>query len=143
MSASMPPIIVDTNIFFSALLSERSRFAEVIQRSDSSFFICEYVVIELFKHKERVAARSKLSPDDLLMSYYLLLRKVTVYKEELISLDNRRAAVALCQGIDENDIAHVALTLELNGLLWTGDRKLKNGLRSKGFNHFFELPTNN
>ena len=108
MSASMPPIIVDTNIFFSALLSERSRFAEVIQRSDSSFFICEYVVIELFKHKERVAARSKLSPDDLLMSYYLLLRKVTVYKEDLISLDNRRAAVALCQGIDENVIAHVA-----------------------------------
>jgi predicted nucleic acid-binding protein len=61
----------------------------------------------------------------------------------LISLDNRRAAATLCQGIDENDIAHVALTLELNGLLWTGDRKLKNGLQSKGFNHFFELPTNN
>jgi predicted nucleic acid-binding protein len=99
--------------------------------------------VELFKHKERITARSKLADDDLLMSYYLLLRTVTIYKENLISVDNRRKAFHLCQGIDENDVAHVALTLELSGLLWTGDRKLKNGLQSKGFTQFFELPTVN
>lgn len=143
MTAATPPIIVDTNIFFSALLSEHAKFAEIIQRSDSSFFICEYVVIELFKHKERIAAHSKLSPDALLLSYHLLLRKVTIYKEDLIALDNRRRAVELCHGIDENDIPHVALTLELKGLLWTSDRKLKSGLQRKGFNDFFELAANN
>lgn len=29
-------------------------------------------------------------------------------------------------------------TLELGGLLWTGDRKLKTALRAKGFDQFFE-----
>lgn len=141
MTIPVPPVIIDTNIFFSALLSERSRFAEVIQRSSEPFFICEYVIIELFKHKERIAARSKLPTDDLLSIYYLLLRKVTIYKEDLISPANRRNAQHLCQGVDENDIPHVALTLELGGLLWTGDQKLKTGLQTKGFHHFFVPPT--
>ncbi|MBX3015611.1 MAG: PIN domain-containing protein [Caldilineaceae bacterium] len=138
--ATAPPVIVDTNIFFSALLSERSRFAEIIQRSSESFFICEYVIIELFKHKERIASRSKLSTDDLLSIYYLLLRKVTIYQEALISPANRRSAQHLCRGIDENDIPHIALTLELGGLLWTSDQKLKIGLQAKGFHHFFVPP---
>ena len=72
--------------------------------------------------------------------YYLLLRKVTIFKEDLISLANRRVAQTLCQGIDENDIPHVALTLELSGLLWTGDQKLKSGLQAKDFNQFFTPP---
>ncbi len=130
-------VIIDTNIFFSALLSERSRFSEIIQRGNETFFICEYVVVELFKHKEKIASRSKLPADDLLIVYHLLLRRVTIFKEDLLSLENRRAAQNLCQGVDANDIPHVALTLELGGLLWTGDQKLKTGLQAKGFNQFF------
>jgi predicted nucleic acid-binding protein len=41
--------------------------------------------------------------------------------------------------IDEKDSVFVALTLELDGLLWTSDKKLKNGLIKKGFNSFFEM----
>jgi hypothetical protein len=32
----------------------------------------------------------------------------------------------------------VALTLELDGLLWTGDKKLITGLRERGFDKFFD-----
>ncbi len=31
------------------------------------------------------------------------------------------------------DISFVALTLEMNAKLWTGDKKLYSGLREKGF----------
>ncbi len=71
--------------------------------------------------------------------YQILLKRITLYKEDLITLNNRTAAYSLCQDIDESDTPHVALTLELEGLLWTGDKKLKEGLRRKGFNQFFEL----
>jgi len=133
-----PPVVIDTNIFFSALLSQDSRFATLIQRSDYRFFICEYVVIELFKHKEKIAQHSRLSEEELLLLYYNLLRKVTIYKEDLISPENRRSAFTLCQDIDEADTPHVALTLELGGLLWTGDKKLRDGLREEGFTRFFD-----
>ena len=70
--------------------------------------------------------------------YQILLKRITLYKEDLIALDHRAVAYALCKDIDESDTPHVALTLELEGLLWTGDKKLKEGLRRKGFNQFFE-----
>jgi len=113
------PIVVDTNILFSALLRPKSSFADILLGTENHFFVCEQVVIELFKLKEKLVKTSQLS------------------KEDLISLNSRAAAHLLCKDIDENDTPHVALTLELNGLLWTGDKKLKEGLRRKGFNQFF------
>ena len=47
-------------------------------------------------------------------------------------------AFRFCKDVDENDTAFVALTLELNALLWTKDDELKSGLRRKGFDRFFE-----
>jgi predicted nucleic acid-binding protein len=41
--------------------------------------------------------------------------------------------------VDIKDFPFVALTIELDALLWTGDNKLKNGLKAKGFNLFYEL----
>jgi predicted nucleic acid-binding protein len=32
---------------------------------------------------------------------------------------------------------YIALTLDLNGVLWTGDKRLRNELRRKGFDCFF------
>ena len=136
-NAGSKPVIIDTNIFFSALLGRTTRYADAIQAGIAPFFICEFVVVELFKHKERIAKQSKLTDDELVLAYYTLLRKVTIYKEDLISLVNRQAAFTLCQAVDPADTPHVALTLELDGLLWTGDKKLKTGLEAKGFMHFF------
>ncbi len=71
--------------------------------------------------------------------FYLLLRHLTVSKEELISRAVRLKAVELCDGIDIDDTPHVALTLHLDGFLWTGDKKLKTGLRGRGFDRFLNL----
>lgn len=138
----MPPddtaIIVDTNIIFSALLSTQSRFANLLLTSEHSFFICERVLVELFKHKEKIIHYSQLSEDDVVRFYQVLIRRIHIYKEDLISLENRAAAYALCRDIDETDTPHVALTFELDGLLWTGDKVLKDGLKHKGFDRFYE-----
>ncbi|WAN69275.1 PIN domain-containing protein [Moorena producens JHB] len=57
----------------------------------------------------------------------------------MITAEHLATAYELCRDIDETDTPHVALTIELGGLLWTGDKKLKEGLQRKGFVQLFEL----
>ena len=42
----------------------------------------------------------------------------------------------MCKEIDLKDISFVALALELDALLWTGDKKLKEGLENRHFINF-------
>lgn len=134
----MPPVIADTNILFSALLGRGSRFPAMIFTSERRFFTGELVLTELFKHKERIVQHSRLSEGEIIALYYKLVRAINVYKEDLIAPEHRRKAYDLCRDIDATDTPHVALVFELDGALWTGDKKLKEGLRAKGFDRFFE-----
>lgn len=45
----------------------------------------------------------------------------------------------LCREVDEKDTPYVALTLHLDGRLWTDDDGLKTGLRPRRFDRFFAL----
>lgn len=134
----MARIVVDTNIIFSALVSgEQSTFAELLLRSDNEFFACETTLVEIFKHKERILKFAKISDDDLARFYHSLLKRINLHKETLIALEHRNAAYDLCRDVDETDTPHVALALELEAVLWTGDKRLKEGLEKKGFKGFF------
>jgi predicted nucleic acid-binding protein len=44
----------------------------------------------------------------------------------------------LCRDIDPKDAPFIAMTLHLDGRLWTEDDELKVGLRARGFERFFE-----
>ena len=44
----------------------------------------------------------------------------------------------LCKDVDEKDTPYVALTLYLDGRLWTDDDELRLALRAKGFDRFYE-----
>lgn len=65
------------------------------------------------------------------------MKKVEFYNEDSISDESLREAYALCHDIDEKDLLFVALTIELNGLLWTGGKELLKGLKSKRFEQIF------
>ena len=133
----MRTIVVDTNILFSALLKESSLFARLILAGDEQFVVNELVLTELFRHKEKIARLSQLHEDDVVLLYYKLIRSLELYKEELLSPRSRSKAYQLCKGIDETDAPHVAIALELDGWLWTGDKRLKRGLRERGFDRLY------
>lgn len=134
---SNPPIIVDTNIIFSALLNDNSEIANKLLKTEDKFYICEMTLTELFKHKEKILKLTRLSEAEMIDFYHFLIGKLYVFKESDISLQNWLIAYQLCKVVDENDTPHVALTLELNGLLWTSDKKLKSELSKLNFQHFF------
>ena len=138
MSGAGTPIIVDANILFSALLRKDSPFAEILLYRDHQFCICESTLVELFRHKERIVAFSRLRDTDIAALLHAFLRWLTVEREELIPTACREEAVELCRDVDPGDEPYVALTLAFHGRLWTGDQKLRKGLTARGFTQFFD-----
>lgn len=134
----MKKLIVDTNIMFSALLGKSKKIREILFSSeDFKPYSCKFSIVELFKHKDKLIKNSDLLEDEILEIFYYLLKKIEFYNEDSISDDSLREAYALCNDIDEKDLLFVALTIELDGLLWTGDKELLKGLKSKGFEQIF------
>jgi predicted nucleic acid-binding protein len=134
-----PPVVVDTNILFSALVSRRSRIRETLLVEAGLSFCCpRFIFSELFKHKERVVAATDLSEAELLDALNSLFAHMQFVDESTILVGDWVEARRLCSGIDEKDTPFVALAIHLNARLWTEDNELKTGLRARGFNSFFE-----
>jgi predicted nucleic acid-binding protein len=129
---------VDTNKLFSSLLSSQSKTLETLLDSDNEFYAPNFLVLEIFKYKEKILKISKLDNQELYQILRQLLARLEFVNEKRISTENLIHAYRLCNDIDEKDIPFVALTLELDGKLWTGDEELKRGLLKKGFTFFFD-----
>ena len=109
----------------------------LFSEKDYKFYSCRFSIIELFKHKGKLIRYSLLKEEEILEVFYSILKKVEFYNEDLITDSSLQEGFILCNDIDEKDVLFVSLAIELSALLWTGDKKLKEGLKSKGFNNFF------
>ena len=132
-------IIVDTNIIFSILRNGKTKTRNIIfEQQEYEFYAPNFLSVELFKHKERILQKGKLEEDEVYELLQSLFDNINFVNEMLVSTENVIYAYRLCKDVDEKDIPFVALCLELDGLLWTRDEKLKNHLKQKGFDCFFE-----
>jgi predicted nucleic acid-binding protein len=129
-------IIVDSNIIFSALLSEENDCQYILYSDDFEFYSCNFMFLEIFKHKEKILEHSDLSIDELLTQFEKILSRITFINEEIVSTNAYYNAFLLCKKVDENDIPFVALSLFMDGYLLTSDKKLYEELRDKGINVF-------
>lgn len=128
-------IIVDTNILFSACLSPSNKIAEILfsPLPNIERISCYYTIAELFKHQPKIVELSKQPVDKVSIVLYNILKQVEFFNEKMIDSVHLTEAVRLTSGIDTDDIAFVALTLQKDGWLWTGDEKLVAHLRAMGF----------
>ncbi len=137
-------IVIDANRIFSELIGTNSRIRMALAHESESQFVCpKYVLVELFKHKETIVAKSGLNEVEILELLHTLIENISFFDEDAISIGSWTEAWRLCRDVDEKDVAYVALTLELEGRLWTSDQVLENGLRRKGFQRFFVPPGRN
>ena len=70
-------IVVDTNIIFSALLNSNGNIGDLLFNSDKDFefYSCGYMRYEIQKHWERLKKISKLTQENLEISYTLVISK--------------------------------------------------------------------
>ncbi|HZK07019.1 MAG TPA: PIN domain-containing protein [Bacteroidales bacterium] len=130
-------VVVDTNLIFSALIPKASKIRDVLFESDRAFFAPNFLIAEIYKHKEKLIKSSKLDESEFYSYFTGIIQKIQFVPIDFISIESRQKAYDLCKDIDVKDTPFIALTLELNLPIWTGDKKLKDGLRRKGFNNFY------
>ena len=132
-------LVVDTSVFISLLIRRESAMRRRLRDDPAVRFYCpRFFLVELFKHKERIAAASELSGDELLDCLHALLARIRFIEEGGIPVGTWMEARRLCRDVDMKDAAFIALTLHLDARLWTADEELKTGLRAKGSVQFFE-----
>lgn len=136
----MKKLVIDTNKLISALISPKGRTAErlIELAQEYSIFACHYLYIEIFNHKNKILKASKLEEAELLELLLGLFNRITFVSEIHILESDWKKAESLCIEIDPKDIPHVALCIHLDCLFWTGDQKMINHLKSKGFDKILE-----
>lgn len=110
---------------------------EIFFDSEIILYAPNYLFIEIFRLKERIIKFSKLSNEEFSNVLGIVFEKIVFIGREYITDSNKILAHNLCEDIDPADTPFVALSLQLNALIWTGDQKLKDGLRLRNFDSFF------
>ncbi|MCP5542319.1 MAG: hypothetical protein H7A49_00280 [Akkermansiaceae bacterium] len=133
-------VVVDANIAFRALAGVRGDLRALMASSvDVAFFSPFFILVELYKHKERIQRRTSLGEELVLTALHELCECLTFIREAEIAVGTWAEASRLTHGVDPKDTPYVALTLHLGAKLWTHDLELKQGLRAKGFDEFWEV----
>lgn len=92
------------------------------------FILSHLFTIRINKSPGKIIQKLGLHADQLIELRHLITRRIRFIEEEQISPQNWKQADELTKTIDSDDVAFVALALELNCPLWTGDRQLSKSL---------------
>ncbi len=132
-------VVVDANIAFRALAHGRGDLRTRLASPDGGiFFVPFFVIVELYKHKERIQRLSAFTDEAVLTVLHELCECLTFIREAETAVGIWVEAFRLTKDVDPKDTPYVALTLHLGAKLWTHDVELKKGLRAKGFDEFWE-----
>ena len=69
-------IIVDTNIFFSAIRSTNSKLRTVFLNDDFLLLAPNFLFVEIFKHKDKIFKNSKGSEDETYEFLNIILQRI-------------------------------------------------------------------
>lgn len=132
-------LVIDSNILFSALLSSDNRFRTLLYLSKHTFYSCNFLFVEIFKHKDKIKTVSKLSDNEILTQLGNIVSKIHFINEDTIPREIFSKAYSLCKDTDENDTPFIALSIFLDACFLTGDKKLVKALKKKGFTNVLSL----
>ncbi|RUA34034.1 MAG: putative toxin-antitoxin system toxin component, PIN family [Bacteroidetes bacterium] len=126
-------IVLDTNIVFSSILSPNGTINELLLNSSDKiqFYSPESLIEELNNHHQKLIKISKYSEEEILFLKRNILSKISVINLDYIKSISWEQAFDLSHDIDEFDTPFIALAIELQAPLWTGDKKLIKGLKKK------------
>lgn len=128
-------IVVDSNIIFSAILNSKSKIGQLIINGSQyfDFYTVGLLKNEIIEHSDKILKITGFSQEELNDTFQLIISRIKFVDDILLTEKDIEKAVDLVSGIDNDDAMFVALNNHLVANLWTGDKKLINGLKKKGY----------
>jgi putative PIN family toxin of toxin-antitoxin system len=127
-------VITDSNVIFSALIDPKSKISKIIREKSKIQFIAPNFLLEEVKlHWEKILQFTSLSNKELEKEFVLLSKRIKFVDIKELPREILFEANEIVKDIDEDDTYFVALYLYQKHKIWTGDRKLINGLKKKGY----------
>ena len=129
-------IVVDSNIVFSSILNTQGKLGQLLINGARffDFYSIRLLKEEILEHKNKIMKLSGFDELQFQQTYQLIIDKIQFIDDILLSDNDIEKAEELVKDIDDNDLLFVALNNHLHSILWTGDKKLVNGLKHKGYN---------
>lgn len=136
-------VVVDTNIVFSGILSPNGTICDLLVNSSEvfDFYTPTAILDELNSHHKKLLKLSGISEVELDFLKWTIIKKIDLIDLESIRQTTWEKATELTKDVDEFDTPFIALSLELDSPLWTGDKKLTNGLKQKGIDWILNTET--
>ncbi len=125
-------VIVDSNIIFSALLSKNNHYAQKIFKAEHTYTTVNFLISEIFDHKEKIIKFSKLNGGEFKEHFELLFAHLRLIPDTDISFHNYYSAYQIVSKADVKNIAFVALAMELRAQLWTNDKPIRQAILEYG-----------
>lgn len=138
----MKVFILDSNVIWSAAYNARSdigQFVLSVSPTEVQFYAPEYLKEEIERHFPKIVASSRQSEEEVRTVIELAYEKIKFISDDQISFESYQKSVPFVRGIDMDDLVFVALAEYMDELLWTGDRKLIAGLRSRGYQNVVDF----
>jgi len=126
-------IVIDSNILFSALIKD-SFTRDIILKYTGFFLFPDFIFEEVENHKEELLEKSKLNKPDFDNLLRLILKKVFIVPNEVLS-PYKKEALEIVKDIDVDDVMFAACALAYpNSIIWSDDKKLKKQSKIKILN---------
>lgn len=128
-------LVVDTNIVFSAMLNPESTIGDILLNSEGilELYTGHSLREEIEEHRDRILSIARCSSATFEEIKFLIFNQLRFVAEPIIPFEFWQRAAFYVRDADMDDIPFVALSLFLGCKLWTGDKKLLEGLAAKGY----------
>jgi len=115
-------LIIDANIFMSALISTSGKTFELIFNDKIRLFAPELLMEEIERYRDEILQKSGLSKEELSLFISIISSRIEfIPLEEFSRFENEAAKISP----DPDDTEYFALALRLGCPIWTNDRRLK------------------
>jgi predicted nucleic acid-binding protein len=125
-------LVLDANIVFSSILKPKGIVASILLDSEHGiiFIAPAFLKAEIKKHTPRLCVLTGFDQNRITALIDFIFSRILFYPNEVIPDNIQLQADNICSAIDPKDSIYVAFSLFFQSRVWSGDKKLYDGLKN-------------